>query len=93
VPPDGYRSFGIQRLLQLAFHVPTRWSCGICRTTIIEPQPRSGVCVGGDELKDYAALLLNRIKASESETALYMEVAKIQLKVGQPLNETYRARC
>jgi hypothetical protein len=60
VPPDGYRSFGIQRLLQLAFHVPTRWSCGICRTTIIEPQPRSGVCVGGDELKDYAALASRR---------------------------------
>ena len=26
----------------------------------------------------------------QSETALYMEVAKIQLKLGQPRNETYR---
>jgi hypothetical protein len=46
--------------------------------------------VADDELKDYAALLLDRIKASESETALYMEVAKIQLKLGRPRNETYR---
>jgi hypothetical protein len=46
--------------------------------------------VADDELKDYAALLLNRIKASETETALYMEVAKIQLKLGRPRNETYR---
>jgi hypothetical protein len=31
-----------------------------------------------------AGIPLNRIKASESETALYMEVAKLRLKLGNP---------
>jgi hypothetical protein len=43
-----------------------------------------------DDLKDYVALVLKRIKAGESETALFMEVAKIQLKLGQPRNESYK---